>query len=239
MAVPCSFDAVHESGLILALEQRWNLLPTSADAALLSEQVAALETAEMRLRKEGRWVAGPTSLLEILRLQFDEVRNCRVVRWLLDPLSPHGFGADALQRVLEVANDLASRQGLEVRAYEGTENAVVRVEETRSKTRADIVIDGPAWQIVIEAKVNASEQDEQGKRLNELWPGASYIYLTRRRDPMRTAGEEPWILMRWIDLLGAVRQVAGDPDNVGGRTEGVRRARRALHDYLYSARRLI
>jgi hypothetical protein len=228
-----------DSGLIRYLEERWRALAaTTGDVATAAERMTALRADEQRLRAEGRWIAGPTSLLEVLRLEFDEVRNCRIVRWLLDPLSPHGFGVASLRQVLARVNELASQQHLPTQEYGGVENATVRLEEVRGTTRADIVIATPAWQVVIEAKINAAEQHEQGRRLSEMWPGATYVYLTKRGDPMKTAGEEPWILMRWAHLIEAVQGVADAALPKDGPNADVLRARRAVNDYLYAARRL-
>lgn len=226
-----------ESELFAELEQRWASLaaePTIVDDDL----VAVLLAAERRLRAAGRWVAGPTTLLEVLGLQSDEVRNCRIVRWLLDPLAPHGFGVAALELVLRRLNDLAAEQGLERREFPDAEHATLIVEEARGSTRADIVISGPTWVVVIEAKIFAGEQDQQGQRLSDLWPGAAYVYLTRGGDEMATAGDEPWVRMRWSDLLGAVAQAAQPSTTEPRSSPDVERARHAVYDYLHAARRL-
>ena len=230
-------DVPAESDLFANLERRWRSLavePADLDDGLLGLLLAD----ERRLRATGRWVAGPTTLLEVLRLQHDEVRNCRVVRWLLDPLAPHGFGAETLHLVLERANELAAEQGLEQREFPDSENATVIVEEARGSTRADIVINGPSWVVVVEAKIHAGEQYEQGQRLSDLWPGATYVYLTRGGDDMATAGDEPWIRMRWGDVLKAVRGAAQPATDGAPSTPDVERARRAVYDYLHAARRL-
>jgi hypothetical protein len=110
--------------------------------------------------------------------------------------------------------------------------ATIGVEETRGRTRADIVVEGPSWTVVIEAKVDALEQDRQGARLSELWPGATYVFLTRTGGPMNSAGDEPWITIRWRDLLTAIRRAFAGTDLPDGRSPGAARARRAFDDYL-------
>lgn len=230
-------DLGAEAALFADLERRWASFD-AGPSVLDDDQVAGLLAAERRLRAAGRWVAGPTTLLEVLGLQYDEVRNCRVVRWLLDPLAPHGFGASALDLVLKRVNELAAGQGLERGEFPDAEHATLIVEEARGSTRADIVISGPSWVVVVEAKIFAGEQDQQGHRLSDLWPGATYVYLTRGGDEMATAGDEPWVKMRWSDLLHAVAEAAQRAKTKERSIPDVERARHAVYDYLHAARRL-
>lgn len=237
-AMGSPLDVRADSALVGVLRRHWAVIEPSAPDLVRSELISLLRADEARLRVEGRWVAGPTSLIEVLGLERDEVRNCRVVRWVLDPLAPHGLGGDALRLVLERVNQLATEQGVEPQDFPRADDATVTVEEARGNTRADIVITGPTWMVVVEAKIGAGEQFEQGRRLSELWPDATYVYLTRRGSGMATAGEAEWIKMRWADLLGAVRQAAAESWSDPPASPEVDRARRAVLDYLHGARRL-
>lgn len=71
--------------------------------------------------------------------------------------------------------------------------------------RADLVVYGPGWTIVIEAKIHAPEQREQGRRLADAWSDAVYVFLTRRGGSMRTAGDSPWLAMTWTEMMALVR----------------------------------
>lgn len=223
---------------LAALQLRWATIAPTTRNPVDPVRLEALRTEERSLRAQGRWVAGHSTLIEVLGLERDEVRNCQVLRWLLDPMAPHGYGADALHLVLDRLNGLTVRRGLAPQEYPGAELATLVVEETRGNTRADLVVNGQSWTVVFEAKIDAGEQPAQGRRLSELWPNATYVFLTRRGTEMHTTGEDPWIPMRWSDVLGAVRSAAAlraDGAPVG---PGVDRARRAVADYLHGARRL-
>jgi hypothetical protein len=99
----------------------------------------------------------------VLDLARAEVQNCRVLRWLLDPLARHGTGALLL-------TDLCSHLGATL-----PEPALARAtaEVSRAVSRADVVIEGLAGGrvIVVEAKIDAPEGDRQAHRL-ELLPVA-------------------------------------------------------------------
>lgn len=232
-------SAVVAEGYELAdLLRRWEALPARDVLHLSDAEVDRLRAAEWSLRQRGRWVAGPTTLLEVLRLDGDEVRNCRVVRWLLDPLAPHGYGTDALSAVLTIIRERSAVSGASPPDFPFPERASLMVEEARGDARADIVVNGPGWQVVIEAKIFASEGDRQGARLAELWPGATYVFLTRDGKAMRSGGDEEWVPLSWGDLLAAVRSVVARSSNKVHGSESVRRARSAAHDYLYGVRRL-
>ncbi len=205
----------------------------AADRRLLAEMLQA----ESVLRSEGRWTSGPTTMLEVLRQEQNEVRNCRVLSWILDPLGPHCLGADALSALLNTITVAAAAQGVSVPAFDLPHQASVHVEEQRDHTRADLIIEGASWSVVIEAKINAREQHRQGERLSELWPGATYVFLTRRGAAMSTAGEEAWIRLSWADVLAAIRVALEGAEPPPAGTD-VERARRAVEDYLHGARRL-
>jgi hypothetical protein len=153
-------------------------------------------------------------------------------------LAPHGFGSAALERVLRCVSDRAADQGLDTPDFVDPSSASVRAEEVRGHSRADIVIESPSWTVVIEAKINAAEQPRQGERLSDLWPGATYVFLTRHGEPMTTAGEGAWVSMRWGDLLGAIHEVTAECEDAEVGSPAAVRARRAVHDYLVGSRRL-
>lgn len=188
----------------------------------------ALERLEARLISEGRWTAGPATLFGALRLTNNEVLNCRVLAWLLDPMAPHGLGATVLSSLLDYLSPrtdevLPTTPG-------GVERAVIDTEVLRDNSRADLVIVGSGWTIIVEAKLGAFEQPAQGQRLAADWPDAVYVFLTRAGAPMRTTGQSEWAPMRWTDMRGLVRAAlaaASDP-----RTAAMATARAAVRDYL-------
>jgi hypothetical protein len=139
--VETDFDLQSDARLLRELASIWAGQGQVDSVPLLGADVRHLAAVERRLRQAGRWVSGPSSLFEVLQATFDEVRNCRVVRWLLDPLAPHGLGAETLRRFL---GDLSASEGMAQQVFDSPEDAVLVVEESRADTRADLVIYGPA-----------------------------------------------------------------------------------------------
>ena len=229
------FDIRTEGHHLRRLKEVWTEKLAEPPPPVSGHEIAPMQVLEQRLRAEGRWIVGPATMLEVLGLQHDEVRNCRVIRWLLDPLAPHGIGTESLRHVLQLVSSCAAAQEIETPPFDDPSSAKVSIEEPRGHTRADIVIEGRSWTIVVEAKINAPEKDRQGQLLSDVWPGATYVYLSRKGGDMVSAGKEPWVSMRWRDLLSAIRETAGV---VATAPPAGQRAQRAVQDYLEGARRL-
>lgn len=166
---------------------------TQWDAAL-----SQLVETERSLRRLGRWTQGPSDLMDVLGLSHHEVRNCKVIRWLLDPTAPHGLGTSFLKRVLDRLSDCSPDDDL---SFRDLELAEVEVEEHRVDTRADIIIRETGRTILIEAKINAPEGDDQGHSLEERWTDEHpvHVFLTLDRRPMDT-GKRGWLPLSWGDL---------------------------------------
>jgi hypothetical protein len=138
----------------------------------------SMERSQAAIVSSGGWTAGPSNLLEVLGMERAEVANCQVVRWLWDPAARHGLGAELLAR-------LAAH--LELRLSDPT-SVRVRAEVTKPDSRADLVLYGlDDGELIVEAKVDAAEQPQQGLRLEEDWPNAAgFVFLTIRGDRL------PW-----------------------------------------------
>lgn len=157
------------------------------------------------LAAEGRWSAGPASLMEVLEIERNEVANCRVVRWLLDPIARHGIGSTLLVELareveFDIEDTTACKVETEVSRNEADGKAVGN-ESTRATTRADIVVtsvDGNV--LVIEAKIDAGEQPEQAARLERNWPEADrFVFLTTEgtRMPRTQTDAARWRPLAW------------------------------------------
>jgi len=175
-------------GLKRAWEQSRREATPVADWAT---QLAGMRNVQRRIVDAGDWTSGPSDLLSVLRIQHREVLNCRILRWVLDPLARHGAAPEVLGR-------LALELGLPL----GNERAVsVDAEVAVDKARADLVLtgDGGAWTVVVEAKIDAAEGPRQAARLEEDWPEASLVFLTRSGTSIPgTAGEpERWTPLSW------------------------------------------
>jgi hypothetical protein len=195
------------------------------------EALQTMARVESQLINEGRWAAGPATLFSALRLQHQEIANCRVLGWLLDPLAPHGLGATTLRSLLQHLNSVSQEPLFP--NLDGLERTTVVLEEARGRTRADVILYGPGWTIVIEAKMGAAEQPEQGNRLAAKWPDAIYLFLTKRGRLMRTAGEYVWLSLTWTTVLNLVRDALDMAEKPPTPAAGTARA--AVRDYLITA----
>ena len=181
--------------------------------------------AQARIVASGRWTHGPSTLMAVLGLQRAEVANCKVIRWLLDPLAPHGLGTEML-------HELSSALHVEL---DHPAMATVLVEVARpGGSRADVVILGQGWTLVIEAKVDAPEGPDQAASLERDWPTAtSLVFLTRGGTYRPRTAEAPgrWTPISWMwfadtaDRLLA-RCAPGTPTS--------ERARHALREWVTS-----
>lgn len=183
------------------MHEAWARIDGHAGVGQWPLAIEELEAARTRIVAAGAWTAGPATLIDVLGLTRNEVSQCRVLRWLLDPLARHGLGA---RLVAELADEFA----IPVTA---PEHARVTVEVARDDTRADIVIEGvdDGRCVVIEAKIDAGEGDRQGHRIEHQWPDASHLlYLTIRGDriPRTAVDHDRWQPVSWGWFAGRVRQ---------------------------------
>lgn len=154
-----------------------------------------LRAVEASLRHAGRWVSGPADLMTIVGAGLDEVRHCRMLRWLLDPASPHGFGTAILDALLA---------SLALPPVTRAERVEVVVEEQRADARADLVIRAGDRCVLIEAKVSAPETGDQCDRMHELWADEKpvLVFLTIDGRPPARSDPRPWQLLRWEEIAG-------------------------------------
>ena len=170
------------------------------------------------LVQSGRWRGGPRTLLAALDLQYRELAMTAGLAWLLRPDGHHGLGPAVLDRLLDHLGIVGV----------GTEAGVrVVLEEHRVETRADLVIYGSDWTIVVEAKTFAVEQDRQLDRLyahwqNELAP--CFVFLTRGQRLPTTAVDSrgQWRALTWEQVADIARVAA---TSMTGAAPGV-------HDYI-------
>ena len=114
--------------------------------------------------KSGEWIIGRPDLLGIIGRSRRELDHCAVIAWLLDPRGAHGLRTHFLEELLRKAFPKAPDFPPDDLALAWTETEV-----TRSTSRADIVVYLPEAIVVIEAKIDADEQDEQCDRLVGDW----------------------------------------------------------------------
>jgi hypothetical protein len=116
---------------------------------------------------------------EVAGLGRDEVRNSRVLAWLLNPRGSHGFGDALLQHLL---NHLAQQR----RGFPTATGPYchVRTEQTPNgerSERVDLEIDAAAFYLLIEVKIGAPEGAEQLNRYGDV--------------AQAIAGGRPWAIL--------------------------------------------
>ncbi|ABA58059.1 hypothetical protein Noc_1580 [Nitrosococcus oceani ATCC 19707] len=138
-------------------------------------RLSELKDEQKRLINSGRWVRGPADILSVIGKARRELYHSAILRWLLDPLSPHGLGIKFLRGFLQAAKLPPLVTKLAPEDILSIETEVARVE-----ARADIVISTVSGLIIIENKIDASEGDNQCQRLFEAFrrENAWFIFLT-------------------------------------------------------------
>ncbi len=202
------------------------------DVSAWPDVMAGMAAARDLVVRTGAWTAGPSTLMGVLDLARAEVQNCRVLRWLLDPLARHGLGAQLL-------SDLCSHLGA---ALPEPSLARATAEVSRATSRADVVVEGLAGGrvVVIEAKIDAPEGDRQAHRLEEDWPEASHlVFLTvpGTRIPATATETQRWHALSWSWIADHVTELLDTtPSPTDGRAVD---ARCAAGDWVAGVRRYL
>ena len=182
------------------------------------EALRGLAAARLRIVAAGGWTVGPSTLMAVLERERAEVANCRVVRWLFDPIARHGIGT-------AMVSALADR--LEVTVAQPT---LVRAsaEVVRGGCRADVVLAGldAGRAIIIEAKIDAAEGERQGARLEaEFGEAERFVFLTIAGEHLPSTAErrDMWRPLSWGWIADAAAHcvertpVPKDPRGKGSR----------------------
>lgn len=221
VAVSFEVDVIHFADMVTAYGEcgtRSQLLQRSRFAGMLGAQHRIIDRAE--------WTHGPSTLMAVLGLQRAEVANCRAIRWLLDPLSPHGLGAEMV-RALGVALDIDLPDPARAR---------IKAEVSRGDSRADVVVTGLSWTLVIEAKVDAAEGRIQAARIEQHWPEArSLVFLTRSGRQLPGTANDParWASISWLWFADTAERLLG---GTTARTVAGEHARHALAEWISATR---
>ncbi|MEV7984365.1 PD-(D/E)XK nuclease family protein [Micromonospora sp. NPDC085948] len=153
---------------------------------------------ERRLVAAGQWVGGPPTLLAAIGQEYREAAMTAALGWLLRPDGQHGLGR-------AVIDGLGAVVGVDVA---GTVRVVL--EEVRHDTRADLVVYGSGWTLIVEAKTFSSERPRQLDRIHELWgreAGPKFVFLTRGERQPVTAREsaDHWHNHTWRQVAAFIR----------------------------------
>lgn len=150
-------------------------------------------------------------------LRRDEVRNCGVLSWFMDPVGDHGQGFRFLRcftDICELATDLPESWD--------SDQVVVRNERwLDSKSRADIQIVGRRFVIQIEAKIGAPIDPDQLARYHALmlllYPDPCKrveLLLSLHRVPRIATPPEGMNFITWGDMARALRLFGGEGTDV-------------------------
>ena len=167
------------------MEREWGEIVARRTKTLLAEWHEAM--AEMRrqqdhLVSDALWLTGPSDFLDIVGLARHENTHSRMLEWLLKPTARHGLGSGLVERLVERCTGETASAPLAVRR--------VAFSEWRSDREADLVVWGRSFTLVIENKVDASEQPSQCDDLFENFKNENaplFLFLTPDGRKPRTA----------------------------------------------------
>lgn len=158
----------------------------------------------------------PKSILRILGSTRAEQQWNRLLAYFLDPIQPHGFGADHLTEFLDT---IAVETGTDIEYYHRDIEAVSVTTEVTSPqdNRPDIVVRAPGkWFVCIESKVDATEGHKQthryvedthiGTEPKESYPdGHHYVFLSKAY--AADARADGFVDLYWRHVVEAFREV--------------------------------
>ncbi|OHB32472.1 MAG: hypothetical protein A2X84_06180 [Desulfuromonadaceae bacterium GWC2_58_13] len=145
----------------------------------------------------------PPSLIFWNALGFskDEVTNCRIISWLLDPKADHCQENKFFSCLLQL------EQLKSISNYATQNIYVTREEWLNENNRADIVIHGSRFVIVIEVKIDAPERTNQREDYQSImeicYPFKKFvgIYLCKKSQ-INDSGS--WLNIRWDDVVEVI-----------------------------------
>lgn len=147
---------------IRAMDAQWEAISERQSRALLTgwnEAMSEMRQQHDRLIADGLWVSGPSDFLDIIGLARDENTHSRMLEWLLTPTARHGLGCGLVRRLIQRCTGEPALGPVAVRK--------VAFSYWRNGREADLVVWGRNFTLIIENKVDASEQPDQCHDLYE------------------------------------------------------------------------
>ena len=147
-------------------------------------------------------------------LRRDEVRNASVLRWFLDPRGGHGCGDALLVNLLSRVNERLSG-GFPERPSASCSVSVEECPDGDLASRVDIQADDPAFFLIIEVKIDATEQQSQVARYCDVAiaraagvrPWAIVFLTIDGRDPTSAAHHAHSVVsLSWAHLAASLRE---------------------------------
>lgn len=193
---------------LAAFFQQWQALPSSSKIPANANRATASFQKLLTAGALKEWfdqIAEPMAAARrsgllcdpwaIAGLRKNEVRNSRVLAWLLNPNGSHGFGDAVLGGLLGIVYKKLARSDFPSMP---SNRCVVRTEsypDSSLGSRVDIEIDDAGFYMVIEVKIRALEQCEQLARYGDIASRKSrgrpwcLVFLSKDGVDAKTAGE--------------------------------------------------
>ena len=132
---------------------------------------------------------------EAVNLARSELKHCSFLRWLLDPRGSHYQGDLFLKRFIERYSESALN---EIPIDELISCKVKSEDSDYAAGRVDISITGRSFIIVIEAKIDAGEQEAQLKRYGDISENVVIVFLTKDGRKPTTGNAD--LCVAWKDI---------------------------------------
>ena len=132
---------------------------------------------------------------EAVNLARSELKHCSFLRWLLDPRGSHYQGDLFLKRFIERFSESFPK---EIPKEELSSCKVKSEDSDNAAGRVDISITGRSFIIVIEAKIDAGEQEAQLKRYGNISENVVIVFLTK--DGRKPTTGDAHLCIAWKDI---------------------------------------
>ena len=154
------------------------------------------------------------NIFDVCSLGRDEIRNCRVLAWLLDENGSHGLGNAFLRGLLKQIGAKAVSPAALASGY------AVRAEycpNGDNSNRVDIVCDGRDFLLYIEVKIDSLEHGEQTARYHCKLDNCAgrrecaVLFISRGQTPDSPAA----LSADWLDCAAALDKLAAEKKAAG------------------------
>ena len=201
-----------------AMEREWGEISVRQTEALLAgwrDAMSEMRDQKNRLVSDGLWVTGPSDLLGIIGYARDENTHSRMLEWLLNPTARHGLGCGLVRRLVQHCTGEPVSEPLAVRR--------VRFSFWRNDREADLVVWGQHFTLIIENKVDASEQPSQCEDLYRNFKNENaplFLFLTpdgRKPDTAATPdAQRAFQTLSWREVRSMLEAALDESQPVTG-----------------------
>ena len=197
-----------------------NLRPKTAPAERVRIEPDRLATLLHRLKPaaERARLDGLTgNIWTAARVGRDEVRNTKLLGWIIDPGSPHGLGREIFSSILDRLAYRNPGQTLPTLAEKAPYTVLTEHCSFGSREdRFDLLLTLPTQIVLIEAKIRAAESKEQLRRYAEaaekrrLAMGLDKAFIVSLTPQGQSQPDA--LVLSWKDVAAAVRRITAQQD---------------------------